>query len=148
LYGVVVVPAHPRSDGTHAVHIPAVHSLLLPAVRVAVGHVVSFFMKYAVEVLPVHPVSNILILKSVVHSAGVNDGVVNDVLTVSLHVLHPLLEYCTFVLADGADVSVPLHVILTDDDVHVLFPNVVQLTVGGGGALVSTINVFTDNTLL
>ena len=136
------------SDGIHAVHVHAVHSLLLPAVRVSVGHVVSFFMLYAVDVSHVHHISNILILKSVVHSAGVNDGVVNEFATVSLHVLHPLLEYCTFVLADGVAVSVALHVILADDDVHVLFTNVVQLTVGAPGALVSTINVFTGNILL
>ena len=105
-------------------------------------------MLYAVEVLPVHHVSNILILKSVVHSTGVHDGVVNDVLTVSVHVLHPLLEYCTFVFPDGVAVSVAVHVILTPDDVHVLLANVVQLTVGAAGALVSTINVFTGNTLL
>ena len=82
-------------------------------VKLGTGFVVSLLILYAADVAHVHHVSNILILKSVVvFAAGVNAGVVNDVHTVSLHVLHPFVEYCTFVLGDGVAVSVAVHVIV------------------------------------
>jgi hypothetical protein len=77
-----------------------------------VGNVVSLFIIYALDVAHVHHVSITLILKSVLHSAGVNAGVVNDVHTVSLQLLQPFVEYCTFVIADGHAVLLAVHVIV------------------------------------
>lgn len=43
-YGVAGTPAHHASEILDAVHVPAVHSALVPAVHVNVGQVVSFLI--------------------------------------------------------------------------------------------------------
>lgn len=136
-YGVACIPAHPASETLDAVHVPAVHSALVPPVHVNVGQTVSFLIRYEVELSPVPPTSKILILKSVVPSAGVNAGVVNEFDNVLFQVDHPSLEYWTLVLADGVAVSVAVHVILDADEVHELFAKVVHVIDGPAGLLIS-----------
>jgi hypothetical protein len=92
-------------------HAHVFHILIIPVVTV--GNVVSLFILYVADVAPVPHTSNILMTNGVVaFAAGVNAGVVNDVDTVSLQLVHPSIEYCTFVLADGVAVSVAVHVIV------------------------------------
>lgn len=67
---------------------------------------------------------------------------VNEFDDVAFHVDHPLLEYWTLVLADGDAVSVAVQVILAADEVHALLANVVHVTVGAHGVLVSTFAAF------
>jgi len=142
VYGVACAHAHPPSVGTHAVHVPAVHSLLLHAVHVSVGPVTSFFIRYATDVAPVHHTSNILILKSVVHSAGVK--LYHKFVELLVRFVHPFVEYSTFVLADGHAVSVPVHVILEVEFQHTLFVNTEHVTVGAPGVVLSICIVAAD----
>jgi len=113
---------------------------------VNVGGVVSFLITYVLLLVGHHHVSLILMITFVVHSTGVNH--VDNAFALLLHVLHPFIEYPTAVLGDGQLVSVHVHVVLDDEFVHDQFPYIVHVSVGADGALVSTINVFTDNTLL
>ena len=55
------------------------------------------------------PVSLILMITFVVHSAGVNH--VDKLFALSIHVLHPFTENATAVLGDGVAVSVHVHAI-------------------------------------
>lgn len=94
-------------------------------------------IKYAADIDHVHHVSNILILKSVVHSAGVNH--VLKLVPLFSHEPHPLNETSTFVLDDGHDVSVHVHIILDVELLHTLLLNIEHVTVGAAGGVASII---------
>ena len=76
----------------------------------------------------------------VVHSAGVNQN--DSAFALSVHVLQLFVEYATAVFGDGVAVSFILHVVAADELVADQFAYTVQLSVGAGGALVSTLAVF------
>ena len=99
-------------------------------------------IKYAADIDHVHHVSNILILKSVVHSAGVK--LYHKFVELFVRFVHPFVEYSTFVLADGHAVSVPVHVILEVEFQHTLFVNTEHVTVGAAGVVLSICIVVAD----
>jgi hypothetical protein len=61
-----------------------------------------------------------------------------------IHVLHPFIDTSTFVLADGVAVSLALHVIDAVELFHTLLANIVHVTVGAGGGVVSICIVAAD----
>ena len=102
----------------------------------ALGELESLFITYVFEFVGQPHVSLILINTFVVHSAGVNEN--DNAFELSVHVLHPFVEYATAVLGDGVAVSFMLHVVLADEFVRVQFAYTVHVNVGAAGAAVST----------
>ena len=94
---------------------------------------------YVFEFVGQPHVSLILINTFVVHCHGVN---VNDnPFALSVHVLHPFVEYATAILGDGVAVSLILHVVLDDEFVRVPFAYTVHVSVGAVGAAISIVTV-------
>jgi len=123
-----------------AVIVLLVAGVVVGWVIVIVGAVVSLIITYVFELVGHHHVSLILMITFVVHSTGVNQN--DSAFALSVHVLHPFIEYPTAVFGDGVAVSVILHVVAADELVADQFAYTVQLSVGAGGAVLSRLQVF------